>query len=79
MVEEKHQDYIYINEDYYKDPKETFSFISKLINDSHHIPSVLDLGCARGEFLYFLKNCGKAFWLLQYHCSKCPMNNNIKH
>lgn len=56
MVEEKHQDYIYINEDYYKDPKETFSFISKIISDSHHIPSVLDLGCARGEFLYYLKN-----------------------
>ena len=56
MVEEKHQDYIYINANYYKDPKETFLFIHKIINDSHHMPSVLDLGCARGEFLYYLKN-----------------------
>ena len=56
MVEEKHQDYIYINENYYKDPKETFLFIHKIINDSCHMPSVLDLGCARGEFLYYLKN-----------------------
>ena len=56
MVEEKHKDYIYIKEDYYKNPKESFSFISKIINDSHHNPSVLDLGCSTGEFLYYLKN-----------------------
>jgi SAM-dependent methyltransferase len=56
VTEEKHQDYIYINENYYKDPKESFLFIHKIINENHHVPSVLDLGCARGEFLYYLKN-----------------------
>ncbi len=56
MAEEKHQDYIYVNEDYYKNPKETFLFISKIITQSHDKPSILDLGCARGELLYYLKN-----------------------
>ncbi len=52
----KHQDYIYLDEDYYKNPKETFIFLKKLISNDFIEPSILDLGCARGEFLYFIKN-----------------------
>lgn len=53
----KHQDYIYLQEDYYKKPKETFNFILNLIKKFHKkkVNSVLDLGCAKGEWLYFLK------------------------
>jgi SAM-dependent methyltransferase len=52
----KHQDYIYIDEDYYKNPKEAFMFLSKIISDRFEEPSILDLGCARGEFLFYIKN-----------------------
>tara|TARA_B100000900_G_C20575652_1_gene715217 strand:+ start:1117 stop:1824 length:708 start_codon:yes stop_codon:yes gene_type:complete len=54
---EKHQDYIYLQEDYYNKPKETFNFILNLIKKFHKkkINSILDLGCARGEWLYFVK------------------------
>lgn len=55
MINKKHQDYIYLNENYYKDPKETFFFITEIITKNYLKPSVLDLGCARGEFLYYLK------------------------
>mgnify|MGYP001176394606 FL=1 len=55
MNESKHQDYIYINEDYYKNPKETFIFLKNIISNNFNKPSILDIGCARGEFLFFLK------------------------
>ena len=55
-MSDKHQDYIYINEDYYKNPKESFTFLSNKISQQYSNPTVLDLGCARGEFLYYLKN-----------------------
>ena len=53
----KHQDYIYLKEDYYNNPKETFRFILNLIKTFYKkkIDSILDLGCARGEWLYFIK------------------------
>lgn len=53
----KHQDYIYFEEDYYKNKKETFSFlidILKRFNKDNF--SLLDLGCSRGELLYHIKN-----------------------
>ena len=52
----KHQDYIYMNEDYYNNPKEMFIFLKKLISNDFIEPSILDLGCAGGEFLFYLKN-----------------------
>ena len=52
----KHQDYIYMNEDYYSNPKETFMFLKELILNDFDKPSILDIGCARGEFLFFIKN-----------------------
>jgi SAM-dependent methyltransferase len=55
MVDSKHQDYIYTNEDYYKNPKETFVFLKNIISNHFNNPSILDIGCARGEFLYYLK------------------------
>jgi ubiquinone/menaquinone biosynthesis C-methylase UbiE len=53
----KHQDYIYLKEDYYNNPKETFKFIYNLIKKFYKkkINSILDLGCARGEWLYYIK------------------------
>ncbi len=53
MLKEKQQDYVYLQEDYYKNPKEIFYFVAKLMNSNNF--SCLDLGCARGEFLYYLK------------------------
>lgn len=53
--------YIYLNEDYYNHPKETFKFIlsqikSHITSDEKY--SLLDIGCARGEFLYYLSQQG---------------------
>lgn len=56
MKDSKHQDYIYTNDDYYKNPKETFTFLANIISKDYKNPSILDVGCARGEFLYYLKN-----------------------
>jgi len=55
----KHQDYIYLHEDYYKNPKETFIFLKNLISKDFAKPSILDIGCARGEFLFFIGNAIK--------------------
>ena len=54
----KHQDYIYLKENYYNNPKETFKFILNIIRTFYKkkINSILDLGCARGEWLYYIKN-----------------------
>ena len=54
-MNEKHQDYIYIKENYIKKPKETFIFLSKLIKTKKHKVSLLDLGCAKGEFLFYIE------------------------
>ncbi len=51
----KHQDYIYLKENYIKKPKETFVFLSKLIKSNKNKISLLDLGCAKGEFLFYLE------------------------
>ena len=55
----KHQDYIYEAENYCKHPKETFIFIANLISPSPFSkifnPSILDIGCATGAFLYYVK------------------------
>ncbi len=53
----KHQDYIYLKEDYYKNKKEAFSFLISILKKSNkHDFSLLDLGCSRGELLYHIKN-----------------------
>ena len=44
-----------MNEDYYSNPKETFMFLKELILNDFDKPSILDIGCARGEFLFFIK------------------------
>ncbi|MDC0446760.1 class I SAM-dependent methyltransferase [Gammaproteobacteria bacterium] len=50
-------DYIYLEENYYKNKKETFSFLIDILKN-HNVDnfSLLDLGCAKGEFLYHVKN-----------------------
>tara|TARA_B100000035_G_C21023668_1_gene565155 strand:+ start:538 stop:1236 length:699 start_codon:yes stop_codon:yes gene_type:complete len=55
MSNKKHQDYIYLKEDYYSNPKESFEFIKDILCKKYDTPSILDLGCARGELLYYLK------------------------
>ena len=55
----KHQDYIYEAENYCKHPKETFIFLANLISplpfSKNFNPSILDIGCATGAFLYYVK------------------------
>lgn len=50
-------DKIYLNENWKDNPKENFKFIanysSKFIS-SLSIPSILDIGCATGDFIYYL-------------------------
>ncbi len=52
--------YIYLeDEDYYKEPKEIFKFVKKYIDiylKKNNEISLLDVGCAKGEFLYYMKN-----------------------
>ncbi len=76
----KHQDYIYLNEDYYKNPKETFKFLITLIKSFHKkkIESILDFGCARGEWLYFVKKKMKIKSLVGVDYSQNLINEGKK-
>ena len=51
----KSDEKIYISENYFNNPKQQFVFLKDImieLNTNNF--SVLDLGCARGEFLYFI-------------------------
>lgn len=50
-------DKFYLHEDRYKNPKEMFKFVLKNALEFHReMPSsILDVGCAAGEYAYFLK------------------------
>jgi ubiquinone/menaquinone biosynthesis C-methylase UbiE len=48
-------DLLYLHEDRYETPKEYFKFIDTFFACQAHTESVLDVGCATGEFLYFLR------------------------
>jgi len=53
-----HIDYIYESEDYVKNPKDQFKRILKWLEkntDTNQDYRLLDLGCARGELIHFLK------------------------
>ena len=53
----KHMDYIYFEEDYYKNKKEVFSFLIDILKKHTKDGfSLLDLGCSRGELLYHIQN-----------------------
>ncbi|MBF0479346.1 MAG: class I SAM-dependent methyltransferase [Candidatus Omnitrophica bacterium] len=58
MADNYQSQYIYLNEDYYSKPKEMFKCMGEKIRGVYpnHEFSVLDVGCARGEFLYYLKH-----------------------
>lgn len=53
----KSDEKIYIAEDYFKHPKEQFVFLKGILDKLKRDKiSLLDLGCARGEFLHFINN-----------------------
>ena len=51
-------DDIYLNEDRYGDPKEMFKFINLILPKDKVNKGIrwLDVGCATGEFIYYLKS-----------------------
>ncbi len=57
----KHQDYIYLEEDYIDKPKDSFFFLNKIIKKykKKKLNNLLDVGCAKGEFLFFLSKIYK--------------------
>ncbi len=56
---------IYLNEDRYEKPKELFKFIADILGDDEKMEgTLLDVGCATGELVYYLKN--KRFGNLSY-------------
>jgi len=56
---------IYLNEDRYEKPKELFKFIADILGDDEKMKgTLLDVGCATGELVYYLKN--KRFGDLSY-------------
>ena len=84
----KSQDYIYLKENYIKKPKEQFHFLeNEILNENKEI-DLLDLGCAKGEFIYFLNRHKIKFKnligidysqsLIKYAKSKNTNNKKIK-
>ena len=58
MRSKRLHDHIYLKENRYKKTKEMFKFIDKhafKINQRNFKEDICDIGCAAGEFLYFLK------------------------
>ena len=57
-------DKIYLKSNLYKKPKENFKLLQKILKkrlSSKKKYSVIDIGCANGELLFFLKNKNKNF------------------
>jgi ubiquinone/menaquinone biosynthesis C-methylase UbiE len=57
-------DKIYLKSNLYKKPKESVKFLQKILNkrlSSKKNYKVIDIGCANGELLYFLKKYNKNF------------------
>jgi len=48
---------VYLKEDRFRKPKELFKVVGKMISDTGFAPgsSLLEAGCATGEFLYYIK------------------------
>lgn len=56
MIKNKHQDYIYIYKKKFK-VKKNFKFLLNIIKKKFKKNiKVLDLGCAAGDWLYFIKD-----------------------
>ena len=50
-------EYIYLKSNYFEKPKETFKFCGKfIVGLKKKNIKILDIGCARGEFLYYLNS-----------------------
>lgn len=59
MIEKRTHDKFYLKEDYKSTPKEYFKFVfSEMKKDNLDIENktILDIGCATGDFLYYVKN-----------------------
>ena len=57
-------DKLYLKSNLYKKPKENFKFLQKILKkrlSKKKKYKVIDIGCANGELLYFLKNKNKNF------------------
>ena len=56
LKEQKKNDDIYLNEDRYEQPKEMFKFMARhAFPELNYTGSVIDIGCASGEFLHFIR------------------------
>ena len=65
-------DEIYLNEDRFAEPKELFKFIGDIIADCSidNTASLLDVGCATGEFLHYIGGRFNSFTLSGFDISK---------
>ena len=66
-------DYIYSKEDFFANPKDQFKRIFKWLNsynDKQESYDLIDLGCAKGELIYFLKNNLKNINFAGVDCSE---------
>ena len=54
MKSEYLSDYIYFRDNYFNKPKEIFKFMEKNSSINNN-DTILDIGCARGEFLHYLR------------------------
>lgn len=50
---------IYLNENRYSEPKESFKQIAALLDLANASGRLLDIGCATGEFLFFVRSLNK--------------------
>jgi len=57
---------VYLNEERYSDPKEGFKAIGRVIEGRDHKPgaTLLDIGCATGELVHYLKEILPKFGLM---------------
>ena len=81
MISKRLHDYIYLKENKYKKTKEMFKFIEKEafpIKSSKKAEQVCDIGCASGNFLYYLSHRYKEKLFTGVEIRKDLLKNSIK-